>query len=81
MASVKIVPCALHSPTFQPCEQVAISLNATQKRDFRAGKKRIGQGPETARTKGRKDTRAGQGDHAFHVIEQTTEEKEFLVFQ
>lgn len=69
MASVKVVPRVLHSPTFQPCEQVAISLDATQKRDFGAGKERIGQGAQTARTKGRKDTGAGWGDHTFYVIE------------
>lgn len=27
MASMGVVPCALHSPTFQPCELVAISLD------------------------------------------------------
>jgi len=68
-ASVKAVPGAIHFPTFQPHEQAAILQNATVKGYFRVGEERIGQGTETARTKGRKDARVGQGDHAFHVIE------------
>lgn len=47
VVSVKVVLCSLFSLThslFQPCEQVAFSQNAIQKRDFRAGKERTGQG-------------------------------------
>lgn len=58
MANAKAVPCAFHSPSFQPCEQVTILLNATQKRDSRAGRDKTRLG-KTDRTKGRKDTRAG----------------------